>query len=283
MPALQLIPRRVIQTGKSAHLPVKERAVVASLRLLNPDFEYMFFDDSQVEDFIDTNFPAYRAVFDAFPFRIQKYDFFRYLAVYRYGGFYFDLDVFLAASLAPLLEHAAVFPFEGLNVNAYLRGRQRMDWHIGNYAFGAREGDPFLGAVIENCVRAQADAAWVAPIMKGVLPLSRDEFYVLNTTGPGLLSRTLAEQPALAAHVHVLFPPDVCDPSGWNHFGDYGVHLMNGTWRADRGFLRRRIAQRFETYRFNRLMRQSQALGPRRAMPAVDVAAAAGDAEQPQR
>ena len=276
------IPRRIIQTGKSAQLPVKERAVVANLRLLNPDFEYVFYDDWDVENFIDANFPAYRAVFDGFPFRIQKYDFFRYLAVYRHGGFYFDLDVFLAAGLSPLLEHAAVFPFEGLNVNDYLREQRRMDWHIGNYAFGARKGDPFLGAVIENCVRAQTDAAWVASIMKGVLPLSRDEFYVLNTTGPGLLSRTLAERPALAAGVHVLFPPDVCDPARWNHFGDYGVHLMNGTWRSDHGYVRRRIAQRMETYRFNRLMRHSRALGPRRAVPMPEPARVAGIGEQQQ-
>jgi inositol phosphorylceramide mannosyltransferase catalytic subunit len=261
------IPRRIIQTGKTAALPIKERAAVANLRLLNPDFEYLFFDDTQVKAFIDNQFPQHRDVFDAFRFKIQKFDFFRYLAVYHHGGFYFDLDVFLAQGVSSLLSNRAVFPFEGINLNCYLRDRFHMDWHIGNYGFGARAGDPFLGAVIENCVRAQRDDAWVKPMMRGVPPLSRDEFYVLYTTGPGLLSRTLAERPDLAAEVHVLFPADVREPSQWNHFGDFGVHLMDGSWRAKGSYLRRRIAQRWEVFQLQGLMKQSRALGPERQLP----------------
>jgi hypothetical protein len=88
-----------------------------------------------------------------------------------------------------------------------------MDWEIGNYAFGASAGHPFLEAVIQNCIRAQRDPDWVAPMMRGTPFLSKDEFYVLNTTGPGLVSRTLAENPELAMNVEVLFPDDVCDAS----------------------------------------------------------------------
>ena len=62
------------------------KAAVSNLRLLNPDFEYMFFDDAQVEQFIDVEFPQYRSVFDSFTARIQRYDFFRYLALYRRLG-----------------------------------------------------------------------------------------------------------------------------------------------------------------------------------------------------
>jgi len=71
------IPKRIIQTGKSADLPLKEKAAVCNLKLLNPDFEYLFFDDQQVESFMDQQPPEYRRIFDTFPFRIQRYDFFR--------------------------------------------------------------------------------------------------------------------------------------------------------------------------------------------------------------
>jgi mannosyltransferase OCH1-like enzyme len=104
------IPRRIIQTDKSADLPLLAKAATTNLRLLNPDFEYLFFDDAQVEEFIDAEFPQYRSVFDSFSARIQRYDFFRYLAVYRFGGFYFDTDVFLASSLEDLLGFGCVFP-----------------------------------------------------------------------------------------------------------------------------------------------------------------------------
>src|SRR5215469_12232239 len=98
------IPKRIIQTDKSSDLPLLARASATNLRLLNPDFEYLFFDDASVEEFIDAEFPQYRPVFDSFPVRIQRYDFFRYLAVYHFGGFYFDTDVLLSSALEDLLE-----------------------------------------------------------------------------------------------------------------------------------------------------------------------------------
>jgi hypothetical protein len=260
------IPKRIIQTGKNSNLPLKEKAAACNLKLLNPDFEYLFFDDQQVEDFLDRHFPQYRSVFDSFPYRIQRYDFFRYLAVFQYGGFYFDLDVFLASSLSGLLQSGCVFPFEGLSLNHFLRERHGMDWHIGNYAFGAAKGHPFLQAVIENCVRAQHDRNWVQPMMKGMPPLSKSEFYILNTTGPGLISRTLAENPTLADNMTVLFPEDVCDSRYWNRFGDYGIHLMDGSWRAKGNFLRRRLAMYWEVMKMRSLFKESLKLGKTRSI-----------------
>src|SRR2546426_1369956 len=204
----QLIPTRIIQTAKHRDLSLKQRAMTTNLRLLNPDYDYLFFDNEDVERFIDREFPQHRHVFDSFRFPIQRCDFFRYLAVYRLGGFYFDLDVLLASELSSLLSNGCVFPFEGLTFSRLLRS-YGMDWEIGNYAFGAAAGHPFLEAVIENCVRAQRDPQWVKPMMNGIPRPFRSEFYVLNTTGPGLVSRTLAENPRLAADVTILFPEDV--------------------------------------------------------------------------
>src|SRR5882757_7487404 len=114
------IPKRIIQTDRSAALPLLAKAATTNLRLLNPDFEYLFFDDAQVEEFIDAEFPEYRSVVDSFSVRIQRYDLFRYLAVYRLGGFYFDTDVLLASTLEDLLGFGCVFPFEHLGVNRFL-------------------------------------------------------------------------------------------------------------------------------------------------------------------
>jgi hypothetical protein len=239
--AVAHIPKRIIQTGKSRDLPLAARASAASLRALNPDFEYLFFDDADVERFVDTHFPQHRPLFDAFPYRIQKYDFFRYLAVYHHGGFYFDLDVFFARSLGDLCDRGCVFPFEELSVHSFLRDAYDMDWEVGNYAFGAAAGHPFIATIIENCVRAQREPAWPAAMWRPFPRLFRDEFYVLDTTGPGLVSRTLAEFPDAAAQVHVLFPPDVCDARHWHQFGDYGVHMQEGSWRSRKALWLRKL------------------------------------------
>ena len=258
------IPKRIIQTGKSSQLPLEHQASACNLRLLNPDFEYLYFDNAQVDAFIAEHFPDYVSVFNSFPHRIQRYDFFRYLAVYHYGGFYFDLDVFLAKDLTELLQAGCVFPFEGLTFSRLLRDSHQMDWQIGNYAFGAAQGHPFLKEVIENCVKGQRDPAWHRPMMKGVPPLSGTEFYVLNTTGPGMLSRTLAENLDLAQDMRVLFPEDACDVKLWNRFGDYGVHLMNGSWRISRNFLVRRLSMYWEAWTMDKLIEESRKLGKTR-------------------
>lgn len=259
------IPKRLIQTGRGRQLPVKLQAAVANLKLLNPDFEYFYFDDAAVNEFLREEFPEYQSIFDGFPFPIQRYDFFRYLAVYRLGGFYFDLDVFLCSGLSGLLTAECVFPFEDLNMSQYLRRNYGMDWHIGNYAFGSVPGHPFLKAVIDNCVKAQTDPKWTKSTMKGTTRFLRDDYWVLNTTGPGLISRTLAENPKLASMVSVLFPDDVCDTRTWHHFGKIGVHLMEGTWRKQRGFLMNRLLLYWEAWKMKSFARESFVRGKLRS------------------
>lgn len=260
------IPKRIIQTNKSLDLPLLEKAAVANVRLLHPDYEYRFFDDRQVEEFINSEYPEYRDIFHSFSVPIQKYDFFRYLAVYRLGGFYLDMDVFLASNLSGLLESGCVFPFEALTINAYLRERYGMDWEIGNYAFGATAGHPFLYAIIQNCVKAQKELDWAEVMMRSVPRAIRKSDFVLYTTGPLLVSRTLAEFPDVATHVEVLFPEDVCDSHNWNCFGTFGVHLMSGGWRNRKGVLRMKLIRLWKSLVMRKMLKESKRLGGHRSL-----------------
>ena len=267
MNATTVIPKKIIQTGKTSRLTLREQAAVKTLACLNPDFEHLSFCDEDVIAFIDREYPEYRAVFDNFKFNIQRFDFFRYLAIYRLGGFYFDLDVFLARSLHDLTESGCVFPFEELTINRYLRETHHLDWEIGNYAFGAAPGHPFLGAIIENCVQGQKDPDWVKPMMKGIPSFCQPGFQVLNSTGPGMITRTLVENPQLARKVRVLFPDDVCDARSWHTFGNYGVHLMAASWRGRESYLRRKLSLLWESRRRRLALAESRKQGGRRVHP----------------
>jgi inositol phosphorylceramide mannosyltransferase catalytic subunit len=260
------IPKRIIQTGKSFDLPLLSKAAVANIRLLNPEFEYLFFDDIQVNQFIKEKFPEYQGVFNTFDRPIQRYDFFRYLAVYHFGGFYFDLDVFLSSNLSDLLSFSCVFPFEELTIHKFLRRTYGMDWEIGNYAFGAAAGHPFIEAIIQNCVKAQRDPKWPEAMMASIPRMLRENFYVFNTTGPGLVSRTLAEYPDAGRQVKVLFPENVCNSIYWHHFGSFGVHLMEGTWYKHKSLLRRRLANFWMSWTRKRLLKESLLLGESRSL-----------------
>jgi hypothetical protein len=149
-----------------------------------------------------------------------------------------------------------------------LREHLHADWEIGNYAFGARAGDPFLRKIIENCVRAQHDSTWQRPMLKGIPRIFRADFEVLTSTGPGLLSRTLFEESSLAHDVTILFPNDVRDQQTWHQFGNFGMHFMQGSWRTKGSFLRRKLALTWESRVLRRSLEQSEPLGPRRCLPA---------------
>lgn len=261
------IPKQIIQTGKDRNLNSLCKGANTSLQLLHPGWKFILFDHGQVRAFIAREFPEYLAVFDGFPRLIQGLDFFRYLFIYRLGGFYLDLDVLLWANLEPLLRHACVFPFEELTLSRYLRRRCAMDWEIGNYAFGAKAGHPFLKAVIDNCVRAQRDPKWVAPMIKEIPRLFRPNFHVLNTTGAAMLSRTLAENPDLAGDVTVLFPEDVRDTKSWHHFGSFGIHLMEASWCVRGNYFSRRLSNLWQAWATRRGVAESYDRGKTRSIP----------------
>jgi inositol phosphorylceramide mannosyltransferase catalytic subunit len=268
-----MIPHLIIQTGPK-NIPLLLQAAMVNVRILHPEFEYRFFDDAMIESFLEQHFPEYKSAYNSFRFRVQKYDFFRYLAVYHYGGFYLDLDVFLVRDLTPLLTSPCVFAFEELAEGQYFWNQFKMDWQIGNYAFGAEPGHSFLAAVIENCLRSQRQPDWVRPMMQGIPPSLRDDLYVLNTTGPGMLSRTLAENPELADSINVLFPPDVCNRESWHQFGTYGVHSMVGSWRPQSNFLSRCLTRLWGHWNQRRLLAEGRARGKTRRVRLVSEACA---------
>jgi inositol phosphorylceramide mannosyltransferase catalytic subunit len=260
-----MIPKRIIQVWCGASdIPLLLKSAMVNVRLLHPTFEYILFDDAKVESFLQEHFPQYHAAYHSFRIPIQKFDFFRYLAVYHYGGFYLDLDVFLAQDLSPLLDYRCVFTFEELSRMKYLWRQYGMDWQIANYAFGAEPGHPFLAAIIENCLRARGDRSWVEPMLKGIPRLFRSQFCVLNTSGPGLVSRTYAENPRLAKDVVILFPDDVRDTREWHKFGNFGVHHMMSSWRGSQGLFSRRLQRFWFAWTERRMLSESRTRGKTR-------------------
>jgi len=262
------IPRRIIQTARMSELSPIAKAAVCNLKLLHPDWDYCFFNDRDVYAFVRDEYPAYLSTFEAFPRAIQRVDFFRYLAVLKLGGFYFDLDVLLSSSLDPLLSSGCVFPFEELTISRHLRNHHGLDWELGNYGFGAAPGHPFLSAVVDSCVEAQRNPGAIQAMMNDIPALFAREYQVLNSTGPGLISRVYAERTEFRSAMTILFPDDVCDEQNWHLFGDYGVHLMEGSWRSRGNLLWRKAAGFWETRRRRILLVESRSMGPSRHMPA---------------
>lgn len=117
--AAATIPKRIIQTSRSKDLPADWFMYQASLRQLNPDFEFLHFDDGEALAFVEEHYSGtilHDAYLAATP--IMKADLFRLAAVYVMGGFYMDMDMMGREPLEPLVadinegKFQAVFPKE---------------------------------------------------------------------------------------------------------------------------------------------------------------------------
>lgn len=260
----QGIPRRIIQIWGQGedNLTPFGKAAVANAKLLNPDFEYLFFDDYRINTFIIKYFPEYRKMFDSFRFRIQRYDFFRYLAIYHFGGFYFDIDVFLYKGLTDLLDYNCVFTFERIGINKYIKKQFNMHWDIANYAFGASPGHPFIQAIIENCIKAQKDPEWANIMLKAIPWMFRKDEYVICTTGPGIVTRTYAENQDLRSKVKILIPGNIYDKKNWSQFGNYGIHFSGFEkqvdWRKKKNIFYRKIWNYWRSKTYNKNIKLAQ-------------------------
>jgi mannosyltransferase OCH1-like enzyme len=161
MPAGDAVPRIIHQTFYERTLPPQLQANVDSLRALNPDWEYRFYDDADIAAFIRENYPA--AVWESFERIDPRYgaaraDLFRYLLLYKVGGVYLDIksaatrpldtvirpdDRFLLSKWNREHEEYAVW---GKHYEIrHLPGGEYQQWHI-----VCAPGHPFLKAVIET-------------------------------------------------------------------------------------------------------------------------------------
>jgi len=234
------IPKRIIQTHKNADIHVEHRRTWIAH---NPEFEYLFFDDAGCERFIGQHFPEFLPTYDKLPLKAQKADFFRYLAIYRLGGIYADVDTICMAPVAGYLDLESVDLAIGIEMTAdvyrqgprkylqeYLAPRQFSQW-----TFAAAAGHPMLAALMQSIHQSVAQLSQARLVELSGLPR-----FVLELTGP--IAFTQAVQFYTAFHpsqaIQVL-PQLYWGYSPWHNTGvnprQNGdvklVHLFHGSWR----------------------------------------------------
>tara|TARA_B110000091_G_scaffold36402_1_gene39006 strand:- start:3620 stop:6331 length:2712 start_codon:yes stop_codon:yes gene_type:complete len=92
----QIIPRRIVQTWKDAHMTglsqqVKEN--VAKWKQMNPNYNYTLYGNVECVDYLQKHFSQeYVDTFECILPGAYKADFFRYAILYNEGGVYMDID-----------------------------------------------------------------------------------------------------------------------------------------------------------------------------------------------
>jgi len=225
------IPKIIIQTWKTKLIPHKYKNDVKSCFMYNPDYEYKFFSDDDIDDFLEEFYPEWFETYNKLPVKIQKIDFFRYIAVYHFGGFYLDLDMTILKNFDDLLENECVFPIDQ-NINCITYNGKRfkklcikdnsLKTIVGQYAFGAKKNNEFIKLLIDNIHEN------INNIIKKYHKTKNIKNYIYRTTGPDYVTNVYINYMANIKNqnkIKILYY-DI-----WQHFGNYAKHNFVGTWK----------------------------------------------------
>jgi len=96
------IPRRMFVSSRFRNVTSVVCNLLRNALHMNQEWDFYFFDDNLVEQFMEkTEFKPLKPLFDTIQTGAIKIDLWRYLAILKFGGIYFDLD---ATHYAPLRE-----------------------------------------------------------------------------------------------------------------------------------------------------------------------------------
>ncbi len=215
----------IIQTWKTNEIPNHYIPFHENLLKYKNNWNYMFFTDDNIISFIQNQMPEYYYFFSKLQYKIQQIDFFRYLAIYYYGGVYLDLDVFIESNFDNLLQYECAFPIELKNIKDPFLLNKNQNFLVGNYAFYAKPKHPFIKHIINNIVQPKIS---LEDIQIGCQHNNdpAQQVFVYYTTGPILVSYSYNCYQE-KNKIQLLEP----NPFQENCFGKYGSHKMYGSWK----------------------------------------------------
>ena len=234
----KMIPKNIIQLWidfdktleNSLDYPIHYNDSIQTIRDKNPTFNYMFFNEKKIENFLEKEYPEYYKTYKILPVNIQRVDFFRYIAIYHYGGFYFDLDMTVLEPLDELLSLECIFPIDDfINEDMCHLKRykdycnQNMNFLLGQYAFAAKPKNEFIKLLVDT-IHKNINTYIQRFHSKNYL---NHEVYVYETTGPDFVTNL---------YMKYLKKPEITiiEYHKRQYFGKYARHNYNGSWKKNK-------------------------------------------------
>jgi len=145
------IPKVIYQTFKTNKLPLINRLSVKWLKFRNKDYEYEFYDDNRIVEFLKAEYePEVFQAYERLNIGAAKADFFRYAILYKKGGVYLDIDAYALGQLDKIIkpDDVAVISKEKFP-NIYVQ-----------WALIFEAGHPFLKKTIDQLMRNISENAY---------------------------------------------------------------------------------------------------------------------------
>lgn len=232
------IPKKIHQTWKSDIVPIKYKDFVKKLKRKNGDFQYCFYNDQKMENFMSFVVPnEWKDFYNNLRYKIQKIDFFRYCLLYYYGGFYADIDYECTRGFEK--EVWDTFPKEKIIVpEEYLWTAEMVKKYYPDFStitdIMVPETMSFVGNYAFLCSKnCRAMYNFIEYLMTKYK--KRNEFlsqkfskdkHVFYTTGPYILTEFAYKYPE---QVHVLKRDQ---KESTFQFGHYGIHHPHHSWNS---------------------------------------------------
>lgn len=183
-----MIPKIIHQTYKTKDLPPQLDKISKHIQQICPTFEYKLYDDDDIINFIKDNYDEetlrlYNMINPKLG--MARADFFRYLLIYKVGGFYFDIKSYPTRDLSEWAERfsfitAHWYDYHHADKLKYKLG-EFQNWHV-----ISEPGHPIIAQVIRRTKENIKNYTH----RLGYIDVKMD---VLDVTGPLCYSRAIIE------------------------------------------------------------------------------------------
>jgi len=161
--AIHSIPKIIHQCYPTTELPEKLRRNIANIRKLNPDWQYRFYSDENIIEYLEENCSWALEYYLGISKRYgaARADLFRYLVIYREGGVYLDIKSSVSKPFSQVLREddrfilshwrnrpGEKYPGWGIHKELAAAAGEFQQWFIVSVP-----GHPFLQNVIKEVCR----------------------------------------------------------------------------------------------------------------------------------
>ena len=160
------IPKIIHQTYRDQNLPSDIQEVVNTLKMNNPDWDYRFYNDTDIEHYIQKNFSsevleAYQSINSVYG--AARADLFRYLVLWNEGGVYLDIKSSCMHSLSEVFKDEDKFlitqwqndigqNFEGAGIYKSLNALGEHQGEYQQWVLASERFSPIMKAVIDAVI-----------------------------------------------------------------------------------------------------------------------------------
>ena len=223
-----MIPKIIHQSWKTADLssygpPAKKSQ--DSWKKLYPDFEYKFWTDKDIADYIKKQPQIHQRAFNNLDKKIKQMDFFRYLILCDYGGIYSDMDFIPTNRIEnSILSNHSFIGYKACRNGAdyYLTGKSYTindedgKWVLGQAFFGCEKEHKGIKILIKDIASNNNFKQFNHPIAS-----------VLNHTGPERIHKVFVKNNLLRCKNTFIFSKKDID----NHSSEsIGYHVKHHQW-----------------------------------------------------